>query len=49
MTRETAVALAALNAILNASSAVMLLLGYAFIRRRRIRLHATMMIGAVPG
>ncbi len=47
MTKETAAALAALDAGLNAASATMLLLGYAFIRRGRYKLHAAMMLGAV--
>lgn len=47
MTREAATALAGVNAILNGSSAVLLLIGYAFIRRRWIKLHATMMISAI--
>ncbi len=40
-------AIAALNAILNASSAVLLLTGYRFIRRGRIREHQRCMIAAV--
>lgn len=36
----------ALNAALNASSAVLLLLGYGFIRRGRVRAHHWSMLGA---
>ena len=39
--------LPSLNALLNASSAVLLLAGYVAIRRRRIRLHVTCMLTAL--
>ena len=39
-------ALPALNAALNATSAVLLSLGYVFIRRRQVRAHLTCMLGA---
>ena len=39
-------ALPALNAALNATSAALLVVGYAFIRRRRITAHLTCMLGA---
>jgi putative membrane protein len=39
-------ALPALNALLNALSAALLVLGYVFIRRRRIGAHLTAMLGA---
>jgi putative membrane protein len=39
-------ALPALNAVLNASSAVLLAAGYVFIRRRRIDAHRACMLGA---
>ena len=38
--------LPALNAILNSASALLIILGYAFIRRRLIRAHRACMIGA---
>jgi uncharacterized membrane protein YozB (DUF420 family) len=38
--------LPALNATLNAIAATLLVIGYAFIRRRRIRAHRRVMIGA---
>jgi putative membrane protein len=40
------IAIPALNATLNASSAVLLTAGYVFIRQRRIRAHHWSMIGA---
>jgi putative membrane protein len=40
------VAIPSLNAALNASSGVLLVVGYVFIRRRRIRAHHWSMIGA---
>jgi uncharacterized membrane protein YozB (DUF420 family) len=39
--------LAALNATLNASSAVLLVLAFVMIRRQRVRAHATLMISAI--
>ncbi len=39
--------LPALNAILNSASALMLILGYTFIRRRKILAHRVCMLGAV--
>jgi uncharacterized membrane protein YozB (DUF420 family) len=39
--------LAAVNATLNATSAVLLIAGYAMIRRRKIRAHASFMIAAL--
>jgi uncharacterized membrane protein YozB (DUF420 family) len=47
VTQETASALAGVNAILNGSSALLMVVGYAFIQRRRIKLHAAMMISAI--
>ena len=40
-------ALPAVNAALNAASALLILLGWAFIRRRRIRGHRLSMLGAI--
>ena len=43
----TVAGLPALNATLNAASAVLLLLGYAFIRRRRVGAHRACMLAAL--
>jgi putative membrane protein len=46
-TRVDVAALPFVNALLNSASAVLLVLGYAFIRRRRVTAHLSCMLGAL--